>query len=158
MSAPAQPDWIDVRHGGAPLLLFAPHGGRRTRSRRPGLDKVNDLHTAELTRELGLACQAGWIINAVRDRNEVDLNRVRQVRERAPWLLELLATTLEDLVATHGHATLVAIHGWNRYQLSCHGSPGAMPARPLCPEHKGYLRVPSPLSGLPWEISGPPGP
>ena len=142
MSAPAQPDWIDVRHGGAPLLLFAPHGGRRTRSRRPGLDKVNDLHTAELTRELGLACQAGWIINAVRDRNEVDLNRVRQVRERAPWLLELLATTLEDLVATHGHATLVAIHGWNVVQPVCDLGVGLVEERGTCrPAGEGTATV-----------------
>ncbi|MBI3767230.1 MAG: hypothetical protein HY271_01915 [Deltaproteobacteria bacterium] len=117
--SPHVPAWIEVRRGIAPLLFFAPHAGRRTLPRRPGRDKVNDLHTGGLTRELGAACDATWIINTARDRNEIDLNRTPQVREHASWLLEFLATTLEEMVAERGRATLFAVHGWNVVQAVC---------------------------------------
>ncbi len=113
------PDWIEVHHGSAPLVLFAPHGGSRAAPRRPGRDNVNDLHTADLTRELGTACDATWIVNPIRDRNELDLNRTEQLQRKAPWLLELLATTLEAAAERHGHAVLLAIHGWNVGQAAC---------------------------------------
>jgi hypothetical protein len=121
MSGPAAPppDWIEVRHGGAPLVLFAPHGGSRSAPRRPGRDNVNDLHTADLTRELGTACDATWIVNPIRDRNELDLNRTEQLQRRAPWLLDLLAATLEAAARRHGYAVLLAIHGWNVGQPVC---------------------------------------
>ncbi|HEY2385879.1 MAG TPA: hypothetical protein VGK30_02875 [Candidatus Binatia bacterium] len=117
--ATAPPDWIEVRHGASALVLFAPHGGSRNAPRRPGRDNVNDLHTAELTRELGAACDATWIVNPTRDRNELDLNRAEQLQRRAPWLLELLAATLETAARRHGRAVLLAIHGWNVGQPVC---------------------------------------
>ncbi|MGH7894196.1 MAG: hypothetical protein ACREQL_05965, partial [Candidatus Binatia bacterium] len=113
------PDWVEVRHRDAALLLLAPHGGRRTSPRYPGRDKVNDLHTAELTRELATTCGATSIVNGVRDRNEIDLNRVEEVRHHAPWLLDLIADTLEHLVAQSGGVTLLVIHGWNVIQSVC---------------------------------------
>src|SRR4029077_11124465 len=113
------PDWIGGQHGTCPLGLFPPHGGTRVAPRRPGRDNVNDLHTADLTRELGVACDATWIVNPVRDRNELDLNRTEQLQRHARWLLELLATTLEDAIAGHGHAVLLAVHGWNVGQPVC---------------------------------------
>jgi hypothetical protein len=117
--SPSFPDWIELRAGRVPIVLLAPHGGRRVAPRRPGRDKVNDLHTADLTRELAAACDATSIVNARRDRNELDLNRITAVRERAPWLLELLADRLECMVAQHGRATLVVVHGWNVVQAAC---------------------------------------
>jgi hypothetical protein len=117
--ATAPPDWIEVHQGDSALVLFAPHGGSRNAPRRPGRDNVNDLHTAELTRELGAACDATWIVNPVRDRNELDLNRTEQLQRDARWLLELLATTLDAAARRHGHAVLLAIHGWNVGQPVC---------------------------------------
>jgi len=140
--AAAVPGWIEVRRGTAPLLLFAPHGGRRTLPRRPGRDNVNDLHTADLTREIGIACDATWIVNETRDRNELDLNRTQQVRERAPWLLDLLATTLEDMVAAHGGATLLAVHGWNVVQSVCDLGVGLIEEHGACrPAGRGHPTV-----------------
>jgi hypothetical protein len=128
----AVPEWIEVHRGRAPLLLFAPHGGRRTLARVPGRDKVNDLHTAELTRELGRACDASWIVNATCDRNELDLNRTPQIRARAPWLLALLATTLEEMVAAYGRAVLLAVHGWNVVQAVCDVGVGLVEEHGTC--------------------------
>src|SRR4051794_38931887 len=119
MVASAIPDWIEVRRGTAPLLLFAPHAGRRTAPRRPGRDNVNDLYTAEVTRDLGARCDATWIINRERDRNDGDLNRVDQVQRGAPWLLDVLADVLDDLIAACGRAVLLTIHGWNVIQTVC---------------------------------------
>lgn len=115
----AVPDWIEIRPGTAPLLLFAPHAGRRTTPRRPGRDKVNDLHTGDVTRALGAASAATCIINRERDRNDGDLNRVEQVQLNAPWLLDLLADTLDAMIARTGGAVLLAIHGWNVVQPVC---------------------------------------
>lgn len=100
-------------------MLFAPHGGRRLAARSPGQHKVNDLHTAELTRELADAWDAPAVINSSRDRNELDLNRRDQVRAEAPWLLATLGALLERAAAHHGAATLVVIHGWNVGQPAC---------------------------------------
>jgi hypothetical protein len=140
--SPQVPAWIEVRRGVAPLVFFAPHAGRRTLPRRPGRDKVNDLHTGGLTRELGAACDATWIINTARDRNEVDLNRTPQVRERASWLLELLAATLEEMVAERGRATLFAVHGWNVVQAVCDLGIGLVEEHGVCrPAARGDVTV-----------------
>ena len=45
--------------------------------------KVNDLHTADITRELAQRLGAGAIINAGMDGDRLDLNRLSQVMERA---------------------------------------------------------------------------
>lgn len=131
------PSWVSVVRGRAPLVLVAPHGGRRRELRQPGKHKVNDLWTAELTRELAAATGASAIINASRDRNELDLNRLSQVRRDAPWFLALLADVLGTLVAAAGHATVLVIHGWNVTQPACdvgvglcEGAVGLVPARP----------------------------
>ena len=44
------------------ILLFAPHGGRRHDPRIPGTHKVNDLWTADVTRDLAAACGASTIV------------------------------------------------------------------------------------------------
>src|SRR5437870_1588237 len=120
--------------GAAPLVLVAPHGGRRDAARRPwgsGPLKGNDLHTAALTAELAAATDASALINSAADRNDVDLNRVSAAHDRAPWFLERLADVLAATLARHGRATLLTVHGWNVVQpavdlgLGC--TPGADP-------------------------------
>jgi len=118
----AVPEWCEVKRGTSAVLLVAPHGGRR-----PPIDpcappanlRVNDVYTPEVTRALGERLGAGWVINRGLDRNELDLNRLSQVRRRAPWFLELLAREIEAVVARHGRAEVLFIHGWNNGQLKC---------------------------------------
>ena len=105
--------------GTTPLVLVAPHGGRRDVARRPWGTaplKVNDLHTAALTAELARVTGASAIINTAADRNDVDLNRVSAAHDRAPWFLERLADVLAATLGRHGRATLLTVHGWNVVQ------------------------------------------
>ena len=78
--------------------------------------KVNDLHTAAITRELSAMLDAPALINAAMDRNHLDLNRLSQVSANAPWFLELILKRLAGIVARHGHATILVVHGWNVIQ------------------------------------------
>jgi hypothetical protein len=108
------PSWLEVMDGGAPILLIAPHGGRAGPESHALLaPRVNDLHTAELTRELAGRLGAAALINAGMDRNLVDCNRLGQVATRAPWLLAMIAERLERMVAEKGRVLVLAIHGWN---------------------------------------------
>jgi hypothetical protein len=110
----AIPNWLEVIEGGAPILLIAPHGGRAgPESHALAAPRVNDLHTAELTRELAKRLDATALINAGMDRNLVDCNRLSQVVACAPWLLAMIAERLERMVAGKGRALVLAIHGWN---------------------------------------------
>lgn len=105
--------------GAGPLVLVAPHGGRRDYTRRPWGSmplKVNDLHTAALTEELAGATGAPALINADLDRNDVDLNRLSAAHDRAPAFLERLLELVSAAVARHGRATVVTVHGWNVIQ------------------------------------------
>lgn len=106
--------------GNAPIVFVAPHGGRRPAD-APIKDslKVNDLHTAELTAKLAARTNGYALINQMLDRNEVDLNRISQVRARAPWLLAALAELVDFLVDSHGEARIFFIHGWNVVQPVC---------------------------------------
>jgi hypothetical protein len=113
---------MQVRSGTAPLLLVAPHGGRRDPERRPwseGSVRVNDLHTGDLTLQLAERLDADALINLDVDRNDVDLNRIRQVRTRAPWFLGLLAEHLKTLRQRHQRPTVLFIHGWNVVNPAC---------------------------------------
>ncbi len=97
-------------------MLVAPHGGRRppinAASPPPHL-RVNDVYTPEITRALAEVLDAGWIINRGMDRNALDLNRISQVRRQAVWFLELLGQEIDRLIARHGRAELLFVHGWN---------------------------------------------
>jgi len=111
---PAPP--LVLTAGTTPLVLVAPHGGRRDSARLPWGTaplKVNDLHTAALTAELARETGASAIINTAADRNDVDLNRVSAAHDRAPWFLERLADVLSATLRRHGRATLLTVHGWN---------------------------------------------
>ncbi len=114
------PDWIEYIEGKAPIVLVAPHGGRRP-SNAPIRDsiKVNDLHTATLTRQLASRTGGYALINQSLDRNEIDLNRVSQVRTDAPWFPDALLELMSHLVARHGTAKVFFVHGWNVVQPVC---------------------------------------
>jgi hypothetical protein len=106
--------WLEVIEGAAPILLIAPHGGRAGAASRSTLHpKVNDLETAAITRDLAQRIGAAALINAGMDRNEIDCNRLSQLADRAPWMLDLIAQRTSRIVADHGHATVLLIHGWN---------------------------------------------
>jgi hypothetical protein len=106
--------WLRTLDGDAPVLLIAPHGGAAGPATRAAVNpKVNDLYTADITRELARRLGAGAIINAGMDRNRLDLNRLSQVMSEAPWMLELIATRLERIAARSGRAVVLLIHGWN---------------------------------------------
>ncbi|MFQ5668622.1 MAG: hypothetical protein ACE5I7_19640 [Candidatus Binatia bacterium] len=123
------PAWCEWRRGGSPLLLVAPHGGRRppiNAAAPPPQLRVNDLYTPELTRILMDRLDATGIINAGQDRNTLDLNRTSQVRQRAPWWLALLVREIEVILGRHGHAEVVFVHGWNTGQPQCDIGVGAV--------------------------------
>ncbi len=106
--------WLEIVEADSPLLLIAPHGGRaEPRTRAILHPKVNDLHTADITRELARRSGAAALINRGIDRNRLDCNRIAQIAESAPWLLDLIAERLARIVDRHGHATVLLIHGWN---------------------------------------------
>jgi hypothetical protein len=113
MAAPER--WLEIiEGGGSPVLLIAPHGGRAGKAAQATLHpKVNDLHTAEITRELAARLDACALINSAMDRNHIDCNRIPQLAERAPWVLEIIAQRLTVMVERFGRATVLLVHGWN---------------------------------------------
>jgi hypothetical protein len=123
---------FEVIQGPTPLVLVAPHGGRRDPVLRPwtaGGLRTNDLHTAALTRELATATAASALLNVGLDRNDVDLNRVSTAHDEAPRFLEALAELLEAALDCHGHAVVLTIHGWNVVQAAVDLGIGYRPGR-----------------------------
>jgi hypothetical protein len=114
------PSWMTYIEGETPIVFVAPHGGRRSADASI-LDniKVNDLYTADLTTELATVTRGYALINHSLDRNELDLNRISQVRTHAPWFLAALVELLSSLVERHGAARVFFIHGWNVVQPVC---------------------------------------
>jgi hypothetical protein len=114
------PPWMTYIEGEVPVVLVAPHGGRRPAD-APIQDsiKVNDLHTAELTTLLATRTCSYAFINHALDRNDLDLNRISQVRARAPWFLEALVALLSALAEKYGTVRVFFIHGWNVVQPVC---------------------------------------
>jgi hypothetical protein len=47
------------------------------------------------------------------DRNLIDCNRIPQLADRAPWVLEIIAQRLAAMVERFGRATVLLVHGWN---------------------------------------------
>lgn len=118
--ASAFPSWMCFIQGDAPIVFVAPHGGRRPAD-APIKDsiKVNDLYTAELTEELAARTRGYAMINQSLDRNELDLNRVTQVKARASWFLEALVELVSSLAEQHEEVRVFFIHGWNVVQPVC---------------------------------------
>jgi hypothetical protein len=112
-------DWIARRKGNRPIIIVAPHGGRRTRALRRG-DGINDLYTAEIAVGLAERLDAHAIVNRELDRNEIDLNRISELVERAPVVLSMLRETVDVACSEGGAIPLVLlIHGWNVSSLHC---------------------------------------
>ncbi len=109
-------DWLR-RHGAdSPILVVAPHGGRRTRPVRRS-DGVNDLHTAEIAEEIAERLGARALINHSLDRNEADLNRISDLCEKAPEFLAALREHVETVPG--GRALALFVHGWNMTLPCC---------------------------------------
>jgi hypothetical protein len=130
--------------GRTPLVLVAPHGGRRDPARRPwgeGAQKVNDLHTAALTLELAEATGGAALVNAHVDRNDVDLNRLSAAHDHAPEFLERLTELLDAALHRYGRAVVATVHGWNVVQpvvdvgLGCR--PGEVAGGAVSPDFAG---------------------
>ena len=129
---PLSPAAIRSRTGRRPFLIVAPHGGRREVARRPwsaGSLRVNDLHTAELAADLAEHLDADALINTTIDRNDLDLNRVAQIRSRAPWFLDLIAARLERMQQEHERLTVLFVHGWNVVNPACDCGLGVSPSK-----------------------------
>jgi hypothetical protein len=106
--------WLQTIEADSPILLIAPHGGRAGAASRATLHpKVNDLHTADIARELARRLGAAALINFGMDRNQLDCNRLTQLAEQAPWILEMIAERVTSIVERHGRAIVLMIHGWN---------------------------------------------
>lgn len=123
------PQWCESKRGESPILLIAPHGGRRPQvdaTAPPPHLRVNDVYTPEITRELAAALDASFVINAGMDRNVLDLNRISRVRKEAPWFLELLVQQMEYSIQRHGWTELLFVHGWNTGQAICDLGIGAV--------------------------------
>jgi hypothetical protein len=113
-NATAPAPWLEIIEADSPLLLIAPHGGAAgARAHAKLHPKVNDLHTAAITREFAARTGACALVNSGMDRNQLDCNRISQLAEHAPWMLELLAERLARIVDRHGRATVLLVHGWN---------------------------------------------
>ena len=112
------PHYLALREGRVPIVVVAPHGGRRLRAIRRG-DSVNDLHTADIAWELARRLDAHAIVNHSLDRNDIDLNRISHLAERAPGVLALLSSSIEA-ASSGGEVPLVLfVHGWNMVVPCC---------------------------------------
>jgi hypothetical protein len=112
------PDYLTLRQGTRPIVIVAPHGGRRQRPIRRG-DGVNDLETAAIAWELAERLDAHAIVNHGLDRNEIDLNRITHLTDRAPQVLALLSGAI-DAASRGGRVPLVLfVHGWNMVVPCC---------------------------------------
>lgn len=129
------PPLVVVR-GSSPIVLVAPHAGRRDATRRPWGSaplKMNDLHTGPLALDLARRLDASAIVNDGGDRNDVDLGRITAAHDHAPHFLEALARALDEAVARHGRAVVLTIHGWNVVQPAVDLGFGVVPDdEPFC--------------------------
>ncbi|MGH7805876.1 MAG: hypothetical protein ACREQJ_16130, partial [Candidatus Binatia bacterium] len=140
------PDWCRIRRGSSPILLVAPHGGRRSSDdlRLPNGRrlKINDLHTAELAEELAERLDASLLANCALDRNELDLNRISAIARGAPWFLAELAELLTVGLERHPTVEVLVIHGWHVVQPKCDVGVGAsLAAEAECDSEAARLTV-----------------
>jgi len=110
---------VEVRRGRVPVVVYAPHGGRRQRAVRRG-DSVNDLHTADIATELARALDGYALVNRTTDRNVADLNRISALTGNASIVLATLRCLIEEARAGGSVVPLVLIvHGWNVTLPAC---------------------------------------
>jgi len=108
----ALPDWLWARRGSVPVVVYAPHGGLREREVRRS-DSVNDINTAELSREIAERLDAHALVNHGRDRNDTDLNRISDLTRGEPVVLAELRRQLEAAAGDGAVPLLLLVHGWN---------------------------------------------
>jgi len=129
MVSPVLPSSCRSVPGRGSALVIAPHGGLCARDLLASDPAVglrgNDLHTGELARLLAARLDASLLANVAVDRNDVDLNRIDEVVTRAPWFLDALGEHLERIVARHGRALVLIVHGWQIVQPRCDVGIGA---------------------------------
>jgi hypothetical protein len=121
---------LNVVKGRAPIVLVAPHGGRRDSERRPWGSaplKMNDLHTAALAVDLAARLDASALVNPSVDRNDVDLNRVTAAHDGAPAFLDALGDLVAEGLAAHPRLSVLTVHGWNVVQPAVDIGLGAHP-------------------------------
>lgn len=123
------PSWCRSVPARGSALVIAPHGGicaRDLLAPDPASSlRGNDLHTGELAQLLAERLDASLVANVASDRNDVDLNRLDEVLSRAPWFLDAIAQHLERIVARHGRALVLIVHGWQIVQPRCDVGVGA---------------------------------
>lgn len=123
------PSWCRSVPARGPALVIAPHGGLCARdllAPAPSTSlRGNDLHTGELAQLLAARLDASLLANVASDRNDLDLNRVDEVCARAPWFLDAIAEHLERIVAEHGRALVLFVHGWQIVEPRCDVGIGA---------------------------------
>jgi hypothetical protein len=123
------PSWCRSVPGAGPALVIAPHGGLCARDLLvpdPAQTlRGNDLHTAAVAESLAERLGASLLANVAADRNGLDLNRIDDVRARAPWFLDAIVEHLEPAVARHGRVLVLIVHGWQIVQPCCDVGVGA---------------------------------
>ncbi len=126
------PPWCVCKQSSASFLVLAPHGGQRSYPSRPAVPlrhekrhRINDLYSAEVAIELADRLSGSYLVNRGMDRNQLDLNRVRQVRRRASWFLEAIDDLVAAILARHEIACVLVVHGWNVNQSRCDFGVGA---------------------------------
>lgn len=110
------------------VLVVAPHGGISQKdllAADAAGRRGNDLHTAALARQLAATLEASLLVNDSVDRNDLDLNRVRDVVGRAPWFLEEIERQVERILSSHERALVLFVHGWHVEQARCDLGVGA---------------------------------
>lgn len=141
------PPWCRWVQGHGRHLIVAPHGGRCLDAPRRATRRVNDLHTADLADELADGLGASLIANPMLDRNQLDLNRLSQVRHGAVWFLELLEQVLNAILERHERAEVLFLHGWNVIQPKCDiGIGRCLPDVTAAAAHAGELTVSAPYA------------
>jgi len=111
-AVPAVPDWLELRSADSPVIVVAPHGGLRARPIRRS-DGINDLHTAEVAMQIANRLDVHALVNHGCDRNDIDLNRIRQLVAKAPFFLAALRGCVDEIVARGQRPLVLLVHGWN---------------------------------------------
>jgi len=116
------PAWCESTHGAGSVLVVAPHGGLSHEdllSPAAATRRGNDLHTAGLARELAGRLGGSSLRNPTHDRNALDLNRLGEVLDRAPWFLDAIEDHLARILEAHPVAHVLVVHGWHVGQARC---------------------------------------
>ena len=110
------PSWLVSGSGDSDILVLAPHGGISEKDLLQPASwprKGNDLRTAALAATLADELSASFLINRAMDRNTLDLNRIDQTAQDAPFFLEALEDHLQSILNRCDRARILVVHGWH---------------------------------------------